>query len=178
MNMSKIKFGSVKNAPENKIVLYTDKSGNVELRADVQKDTLWATQIQVSSIFDCSIDNVSLHLKNIFKDKELKENSVTEESSITAQDGKRYNVKFYNLDAIIAVGYRVNSKKATKFRIWATKILRQYLVKGFNLDERKLVMSTEKLDDLHKVIEFIESKSKGGPLKAKLSLRLTKDVMK
>ena len=108
----------------NKIVLYTDKKGNVELHADVEKDTLWATQRSIADLFYCSADNVSLHLKNIFKSKELDERSVTEESSATAKDGKRYLVTFYNLDVIIAVGYRVNSKKATQFRIWATRILR------------------------------------------------------
>jgi hypothetical protein len=80
-------------------------------------------------LFDCSTDNISLHLKNIFKEQELDEYSVVEEFSVTASDGKKYATKHYNLDAIIAVGYRVNSKKATQFRIWATKILKEYIVK-------------------------------------------------
>ena len=90
-------------------------------------------------MFDCSIDNVSLHLKNIFKDNELDENSVVEDSSITASDGKNYKTKIYNLDAIIAVGYRVNSKKATEFRIWATKVLKEYMTKGFALNDERFI---------------------------------------
>jgi hypothetical protein len=168
------------NKIKNNIVLYTDKRGNVELRADVKRETLWASQAQVATLFDCSMDNVSLHLKNIFRSKELKEISTTEKSSVVQLEGGRSirrPVTLYNLDAIIAVGYRVNSKKATKFRIWATGILKNYLVNGYALNRRNLVVSTEKLENLHEAIEFLESKSKGGPLKAKLSLRLTKDMM-
>jgi len=95
----------------------------------------------------------------------------------TAQDGKQYLTKFYNLDVIIAVGYRVNSKMATHFRIWATRILRTYLVKGFNLDRRKLAISTEKFEDLKEAIAFMESPSRGGPLKAKLTVRLSKNLL-
>jgi len=115
----------INGAPENKVVFYTDKLGNVELRADVEKDTMWATQEQISRLFDVSVPNVNFHLKNIFKTAELKKNSVIKESLITAKDGKRYLTIFYNLDVIIAVGYRINSKKATQFRIWATGILRE-----------------------------------------------------
>ena len=161
---------------KDQIVLYTGKNGKVELRADTEKDTLWGTQERVAQLFDCSADNVSLHLKNIFKEKELIEKSVTEDSSVTARDGKQYLTKLYNLDAIIAVGYRVNSKKATKFRIWATGILREYLINGFNLNKNKLVTSDVRLEDLHEAINFIESKSHK-PMKAKISVRLTKDLI-
>ena len=82
----------------------------------------------MTELFDCSTDNISLHLKNIFNENELDKDSVTEEFSATASDGKKYNMKFYNLDAIISVGYRVNSKKTTEFRIWATKILKEYMI--------------------------------------------------
>jgi hypothetical protein len=94
--------------------------------------------VLMAILFDCSGDNVSLHLKNIFKEAELSENSVTEEYSVTASDGKNYDVKHYNLDAIISVGYRVNSTRATQFRIWATKRLKEYIVKGFVLDDERL----------------------------------------
>ena len=89
-------------------------------------------------LFDCSTDNVSLHLKNIFESNELEENSVTEVFSTTASDGKTYKVKHYSLDAIISVGYRVNSTKATQFRIWATQTLKEYIIKGFVLDDNRL----------------------------------------
>ena len=82
----------------------------------------------MTELFDCSTDNISFHLKNIFNENELDKDSVTEEFSATASDGKKYNMKFYNLDAIISVGYRVNSKKTTEFRIWATKILKEYMI--------------------------------------------------
>ena len=92
----------------------------------------------MSMLFDCSSDNIGLHLKNIFKSGELEEGSVTEKISATAADGKNYLTQFYNLDAIISVGYRVNSQKATKFRIWATNVLKEYLQKGFVLDDERL----------------------------------------
>ena len=107
---------------KNNLLIYRNKDGNIIVDAIYKDETLWLTQKGMSRVFDCSTDNISLHLKNIFRDNELNENSVTEESSITATDGKKYKTKIYNLDAIIAVGYRINSKKATEFRIWATKI--------------------------------------------------------
>ncbi len=131
-----------KNIKES-VVLYTDKSGKVELHADVEKNTLWTTQEQIGQLFKVSSQNITMHLQNIFKSGELNKNSVCKESLHTGKDSKQYLTKLYNLDAIIAVGYRVNSKKATKFRIWATNILRKYLIRGFNLNQRKLVASTE-----------------------------------
>jgi hypothetical protein len=92
----------------------------------------------IAQLFDCSTDNVSLHLKNIFASGELSLNSVTEDFSATASDGKNYKTKFYNLDAIIAVGYRVNSKQATNFRIWATQTLKEFIIKGFVLNDEML----------------------------------------
>ena len=111
----------------NDLLIYKNSEGNIIVDAIYKDETLWLTQKGMSKVFDCTTDNISLHLKNIFKDKELNETSVTENSSITASDGKNYKTKIYNLDAIIAVGYRVNSKKATEFRIWATKVLKEYI---------------------------------------------------
>ena len=124
---------------KNNLLIYKNKDGNIIVDAIYKEETLWLTQKGMSKVFDCSTDNISLHLKNIFKDNELNENSVTEESSITASDGKKYKTKIYNLDAIIAVGYRVNSKKATEFRIWATKILKEYMTKGFALNDERFI---------------------------------------
>lgn len=93
-------------------------------------------------LFDCSTDNISLHLKNIFKENELEENSVTEEFSVTASDRKAYKTKHYNLDAIIAVGYRVNSKRATAFRQWATSVLRDYAIRGYVIDKKRMENGT------------------------------------
>src|SRR5665213_3236634 len=134
---------------KNKIVFYQNEKGNVELRADVAGDTIWATQAQIGQLFHVSSQNITLHLKSIFKSGELNRDSVCKESLHTGKDGKQYLTQFYNLDAIIAVGYRVNSKKATQFRIWATGILRDYLTKGFTLNRYKLEKAPEALLDLY-----------------------------
>ncbi len=160
---------------KNNIVLYTDKYGNVELRADIEKDTLWATQAQIARLFEVERSVVTKHINNIFKDEEVDQNSNVQKMHITHAHRPP---TLYSLDIILAVGYRTNSKKAIIFRKWATGVLRNYLVKGYNLNRRNLVVSTERIENLHEAIEFLESKSKGGPLKAKLSLRLTKDMMK
>ena len=123
----------------NDLLIYKNSEGNIIVDAIYKYETLWLTQKGMSKVFDCTTDNISLHLKNIFKDKELNETSVTENSSITASDGKNYKTKIYNLDAIIAVGYRVNSKKATEFRIWATKVLKEYIQKGFALNDERFI---------------------------------------
>ena len=109
-----------------------------EVLAIVKDETIWTTQKGMAELFDCTSDNISLHLKNIFESGELEKNSVTEKISATASDGKNYTTQFYNLDAIISVGYRVNSQKATKFRIWATNVLKQFMQKGFVLDDNRL----------------------------------------
>jgi hypothetical protein len=123
---------------EDKIILYTSEAGNVNISVTYLNETFWLTQKAIAELFNCSTDNVSLHLKNIFNSEELIQNSVTEEFSATASDGKNYKTKFYNLDAIIAVGYRVNSKQATQFRIWATQTLRTFIIKGFVLNDDML----------------------------------------
>ena len=101
-------------------------------------ETVWATQKAMATLFDCSTDNISLHLKNIFKSGELQEDSVTEKNSATASDGKTYQTKFYNLDAIISVGYRVNSIRATQFRQWCTYVIRQFSLRGYIIDKKRM----------------------------------------
>ena len=127
--------------PENygEIAIFHTEDGaaKVQIQAVVKDETIWLTQKAMGELFGCSTDNIGLHLKNIFTSGELDELSVTEKHSATAADGKNYLTKFYNLDAIIAVGYRVNSKRATQFRQWATTILKAYLVKGFALDDER-----------------------------------------
>jgi len=123
---------------ENKIVLYQTSAGSVSVSVVYKDDNFWLTQKSMAQLFNCSTDNVSLHLKNIFKEQELNSDSVTEEFSATATDGKNYKTRFYNLDAIIAVGYRVNSYQATQFRIWATNTLKEYIIKGFVLNDEML----------------------------------------
>jgi len=101
-------------------------------------ETIWATQKAMAQLFDCSSDNIGLHLKNIFASGELVKDSVTEKNSATASDGKNYQTMFYNLDAIISVGYRVNSVRATQFRQWATYVLRQFAIRGYVIDKKRM----------------------------------------
>lgn len=119
-------------------LLYSSADEEVSVNALLKDETIWLTQKAMAELFGCSTDNISLHLKNIFADGELEKNSVTEKIAVTAADGKKYNTQFYNLDAIISVGYRVNSRRATQFRIWATSILKEYMTKGFVLDDERL----------------------------------------
>ena len=102
---------------QNNIILYQIEKQNVTINVTYLNESFWLSQKMIAQLFNCSTDNVSLHLKNIFNSEELNSNSVVEEFSVTASDGKNYKTKFYNLDAIIAVGYRVNSKETTQFRI-------------------------------------------------------------
>ena len=109
-----------------------------QVKAVLKDESIWLSQKGIAELFECSSDNISLHLKNIFESGELDKNSVTEKISVTANDGKNYLTNFYNLDAIISVGYRINSAKATKFRIWATNVLKEFIKKGFVLDDERL----------------------------------------
>lgn len=119
-------------------LIFSYQSGGDGIEVRVQNGTIWLSQKRMGYLFDTSSDNVGLHLKNIFKEGELQQESVTEEFSVTAEDGKNYRVKHYNLDAIIAVGYRVNSKRATAFRQWATGVLRDYALHGYLLDRKRM----------------------------------------
>ena len=144
---------------DNNLIIYKNKDGNIIVDAIFKDETLWLTQKNMAKVFDCTIDNISLHLKNIFNSEELDKNSVIEEFSTTASDGKNYKTKFYNLDAIIAVGYRISSKKATEFRIWATKILKEYMTKGFALNDERFIKGnkydTKYFDELLERIKTI-----------------------
>lgn len=124
---------------QNNLIIYKNSEGDIKVEAIYKDETLWLSQKGMSKVFECSTDNISLHLKHIFEENELNKNSVTEKCSLTADDGKNYNITIYSLDAIIAVGYRINSKKATEFRIWATKILKEYMTKGFALNDERFI---------------------------------------
>ncbi len=119
-------------------ILYTSPSGEIKLEVFIKDETLWLTQKMMSELFDIEVNTINYHLKEIFKTGELTEDSVIRKVRITAQDKKEYLTNFYNLDAIIAVGYRVNSKRATQFRIWSTQVLKEYIIKGFVLDDERL----------------------------------------
>jgi len=123
------------------------RSSSIEVR--FQEETVWLSQKMIAQLFDCSTDNIGLHLKNIFKSEEINEKSVTEDFSVTANDGKNYKVKHYNLDAIISVGYRVNSMRATQFRRWATNVLKTFAIQGYILDRKRLENGTYLNEDYY-----------------------------
>jgi hypothetical protein len=122
----------------NDILLYADANGKVKIDVIYEGETFWLSQKKIAELFDVSVPTINEHLQNIFKSKELDEISVIRKFLITAADGKNYKTNFYNLDAIIAVGYRVNSHRATQFRIWATATLKEFIIKGFVLDDERL----------------------------------------
>ena len=119
-------------------LIYTTPNGKVQIDAFLHNETVWLTQKQISELFNVDRSVITKHLKNIFQDNELNENSVSAKFAHTASDGKKYQTKYYNLDAIISVGYRVNSNEATKFRIWATSVLKEFIIKGFSIDDDRL----------------------------------------
>lgn len=128
-------------ANELQFILYNIDQKDIKVKVAIKDETIWITQRGMAELFDCSADNISLHLKNIYQDGELQEEATAEDFSVVQIEGTRRvtrNVKFYNLDAIISVGYRVNSHRATQFRIWATNILREFIKKGFVLDDDRL----------------------------------------
>ena len=142
-----------------RFLLFNSDDGDVSVNAIIKDETIWLSQKGMAQLFGCSPDNISLHLKNIFNSGELNKGSVSEDFSVTASDGKEYKVKFYNLDAIISVGYRVNSKRATEFRKWATKILKEYMIKGFVLDDDRLKQGTSAFgkDYFQELLERVRS---------------------
>ncbi len=118
----------------NDIIFYTTDDGQIKIEVRLEDENVWLTQNAMAELFDTTKQNISLHIKNIFEEKELDENSVVKENLTTASDGKKYKTKFYNLDLIISVGYRVKSIRGTQFRIWANELIKEYLIKGYNLN--------------------------------------------
>lgn len=123
---------------KNEILIFKDNDLKLEVNVSPKEDTVWITQRQMADLFEVSYDNINLHIRNIFKNEELIESSVSEESLVTANDGKRYKTKLFNLDMIIAVGYRVNSKRGTTFRRWANSVLKEYIIKGYAIDTKRV----------------------------------------
>ncbi len=122
---------------DNEIILYKPDS-TLSLNVRVEDETVWLTQAQMTELFQTTRNNITLHIRNIFKEGELEETSVCKESLLTAADGKRYKTKYYSLDVIISVGYRVKSVRGTQFRIWANKILKDYFLRGYSVNQRLL----------------------------------------
>lgn len=139
----------------NKVIIYKTQDGKTKIDVTVENETVWLTQKQMAELFQTTKQNVSLHIKNIFEEGELDETEVVKDFLITADDGKSYNTKHYNLDVIISVGYRVKSLRGTQFRIWATNTLRDFFVNGFVLNEKRLREKTEQLKKLQNSMDLL-----------------------
>jgi len=150
---------------KGEIVIYKTPESDVGLIVRFKNDSVWLTQKLMAKLFKVGVPTINEHLKNIFSTQELKDNSVIRNFRITASDGKEYNTKHYNLDAIIALGYRVNSQRATQFRIWATKILKQHLTQGYTINEKRLLEAKNKFRELQEAILFLQKQSKKELLK-------------
>ena len=140
------------------IRIYQSKNGQTEVHVKFDNETVWLSQKQMALLFDKDVDTISLHLKNIYKSAELEEIATTEDSSLVQMEGKRKvkrKIKLYNLDAIISVGYRVNSKRGVQFRIWANKVLKEYLIKGFSINEKRLTQKNEQLKELQESVKLL-----------------------
>lgn len=146
-------MGNNENPPQ--FLIYQAEDGKTRLDVRLENETVWLAQTQMAELFQTSKQNISLHIKNIFKEKELDEKSVIKEYLTTAADGKEYTVKHYSLDAIISVGYRVKSLRATQFRIWATQRLKEYIVKGFTLDDERLKQGGQKARYFQELLQRI-----------------------
>jgi death-on-curing family protein len=148
-----------KNIPakHGEIVIYTTADKEARLDVKLERDTVWLSQKQISELFKTERSVITKHINNVFKNNELEKNSVCANFARTAADGKTYNTKYYNLDVIISVGYRVNSKRATRFRIWATKVLKDHIVKGYTLNEKRLTEQQQsRLKELEKAVSLLQ----------------------
>jgi death-on-curing family protein len=142
----------------SEIKIYKTPDGKTSIEVKFEKETVWLSQKQMAELFDKDSDTIGLHLKNIYKSGELEEISTTEKYSVVRQEGKRKvkrEIKFYNLDAIISVGYRVNSKRGVLFRKWATQLLKDYLIKGFAINQQRLQKQAEQLNKLKETINIL-----------------------
>lgn len=145
---------------KGEIVIFRS-DGGPEIEVKLQEDSVWLTQNQIAQLFDVKKAAISKHIKNIFQSKELDKKSTVSKMETVRKEGKRLikrKLIFYNLDLIISVGYRVNSKRATQFRIWATKILKQHLIKGYTINQNRLLNIKENFDELRRTIEFLKNK--------------------
>ncbi|MEI6886915.1 MAG: virulence RhuM family protein [bacterium] len=139
----------------NKIVIYKTEDGQTKIDVSIDGDTIWLTQKQTAELFNVDVRTINEHLINIFKSGELDDISAIRKFRITAEDNKQYNVNHYNLDAVISLGYRVNSLRATEFRIWATKRLKEYIIKGFAIDDDRLKQNSKKNRYFEELLERI-----------------------
>ena len=158
---------------KKEIVIYQSKSGKIEFRGDLKKDTIWGTQKMIAKLFNVEVNTINYHIKEIFKTGELKEKSTIRKIRIVQKEGKRKvsrEADFYNLDAILSIGYRVNSRQATKFRIWATKTLKQHLLEGYTINKKQLAKNYQKFQATLKDIKALLPPDKSIPAEEALEL--------
>ena len=143
----------------NEVIIYKSGDGKISFEVNLEKESVWLSQKQMSDLFDKDRDTIGLHIKNIYESNELVENSTTEHYSVVQKEGNRNvkrKIKFYNLDVIISVGYRVNSMRGTQFRIWATKVLKDHLIKGYSINEKRIKEKLERFNELQNTIKILE----------------------
>lgn len=170
------KFDTMNHSDIN---IYKAPDGKTEIEVTLDHDTVWLSQKQMAELFDKDSDTIGLHLKNIYNSEELVEDSTTEESSVVQQEGNRKvsrKIKIYNLDAILSVGYRVNSKRGTQFRIWANSILKDYLIKGYSMNEKRLLQENEQLREFQESVKILGKVLKYKSLSADESVGLLKII--
>lgn len=149
----------MKKTTQPKTIIYQAKNGAIDLKGDVLQDTIYANLNQIAAIYGRDKSVISRHIKNIFKSAELLEEEVVAKIATTATDGKTYIVEYFNLDMLISIGYRVDSKEATKFRIWATKTLKQHITKGFTVDKKKIAKNYQEFNQILQDLKIILPKS-------------------
>ena len=145
---------------KGKIIIYETSNKQVDLKVRLENETLWLDAHQMAKVFDVDRTGVIRHIQNIYNTKELSKNSTCAKIAQVAKDGKTRNMDIYNLDMIISVGYRVNSEKATKFRIWATSVLKHYLLKGYAVNKERLIENKKKFIELQETINFLSEKAR------------------
>lgn len=146
------------------VLIYQNEDGSSALEVKLERETVWLSLAQIANLFDRDKSVISRHLKKIFTTNELDRNSVVAINATTVSDGKTYQVEYYNLDAILSVGYRVNSVRGTQFRIWASNILKQHLIKGFSINEKRFHEQAEKLADLRRTVTLLEKTLANQPI--------------
>lgn len=148
------------NFQKGEIIIYKSSKNETELKVKLKQETVWLSLDQMAALFNRDNSVISRHIKNIFQEKELDRKAVIAKFATTAADGKTYQVEYYNLDIIISVGYRVKSQNGVRFRIWATKILKQYLIAGYAINEKRLLEARNKFNELQETIIFLQKQSK------------------
>lgn len=149
---------------KGEILMYKAEDGSQQLEVKLDEDTVWLSQKQMGMLYDKNLMTINGHISNVFKEKELDKKSVIRKSLITAADGKKYETLIYNLDVIISVGYRVKSKRGTQFRQWATQRLKDYLVKGYTLNEKRLQQVLQNMQQLEQAVKLIQQSGNSGQL--------------